>query len=116
VKVAPGLIASNSILRNSLTINDETLKSAPFHPAPFSASFRVGAGAPICLAGCFLVTAGINVPLNLRLDEVNPTDAGAAGEWRNYVARWQPWNHICTIATFLSAACYAIGALIMLSA
>ena len=79
------------------------------HPA----SFWVFVGALLCLAGCFLVTAGINVPLNHRLDQVNPTDPLAAEAWEDYLARWQPWNHVRTIATSLSAVCYAVGGLIM---
>jgi uncharacterized membrane protein len=82
------------------------------HPA----SFWIGAGALICLAGCYLVTAGINVPLNRRLELMNPADSGAAEAWGSYVARWQPWNHVRTIATFAAAACYAVGALKMAGA
>jgi len=77
------------------------------HPA----SFWVAAGALLCLGGCYLVTAGINVPLNRQLDQVDPADPGAAEAWVNYLGRWQPWNHVRTIATFLSAVCFAIGAL-----
>ena len=79
------------------------------HPA----SFWVGAGALLCLVGCYLVTAGINVPLNHQLDEVDPAQPEAHEAWKNYLARWQPWNHVRTIATFLSAVCYAVGALQM---
>lgn len=79
------------------------------HPA----SLWIGAGALLCLIGCYLITAGINVPLNHQLDLVNPTDPQAIEAWGNYLARWQPWNHVRTIATLLSAACYAVGALKM---
>ncbi len=40
------------------------------HPA----SFWVAAGALLCLGGCYLVTAGINVPLNRQLDQVDPAN------------------------------------------
>ena len=76
-------------------------------------SFWVAVGALFCLAGCYLVTAGINIPLNHQLDKVNPAEPQAAEAWKHYVARWQPWNHVRTIATFLSGICFAIGALRM---
>ncbi|MGI9241057.1 MAG: DUF1772 domain-containing protein [Verrucomicrobiales bacterium] len=82
------------------------------HPA----SFWVASGALLCLVGCYLVTAGINVPLNHQLDEVDPVHPQAQEAWKNYLARWQPWNHVRTIATFMSAVCYAIGALQMVGA
>ena len=82
------------------------------HPA----SFWVFAGALLCLVGCYLVTAAISVPLNHRLDQVDPGDPQAAAAWQAYLARWQPWNHVRSISTFLSAACYAIGALEMAGA
>lgn len=82
------------------------------HPA----SGWIVAGALLCLVGCHLVTAGINVPLNQRLDGVDAAGPGAARAWQDYLARWQPWNHVRTLATLLAAACYAIGALKMAGA
>lgn len=79
------------------------------HPA----SLWVVAGALLCLVGCYLVTAGINVPLNHQLDRVDPASAEAAQAWTDYVGRWQPWNHVRTYALLLAAASYAIGALKM---
>ena len=82
------------------------------HPA----SLWIIAGALLCLVGCFLVTASINVPLNHRLDQVDPAGSQAGEAWKTYVARWQPWNHVRTITTFLAAVCYAVGALRMAGA
>ncbi len=81
------------------------------HPA----SPWVASAAALCLAGCYLVTAAVNVPLNHRLDAVDPAASEAAGAWREYVARWLPWNHIRTVATLIAAVLYAVGALVMVS-
>ncbi|MGB6221383.1 MAG: anthrone oxygenase family protein [Haloferula sp.] len=82
------------------------------HPA----SSWIVAGALLCLIGCFLVTASINVPLNHQLDKVDPSAANAAEAWKDYLTRWQPWNHVRTIATLMAAAAYAVGALKMAGA
>ena len=82
------------------------------HPA----SAWVVAGALLCLIGCILVTASINVPLNHRLDRVDPAGPQAGEAWKTYVARWQPWNHVRTITTLLAASCYAVAALKMAGA
>jgi uncharacterized membrane protein len=79
------------------------------HPA----SVWIIGGALLCLVGCYLVTAGINVPLNHQLDKVNSAEPEAAAAWKSYLSRWQPWNHVRTVATLLAAACYTIGSLIM---
>ena len=50
-----------------------------------------------------------------QLDTVDPAAQGATRAWKDYVARWQPWNHVRTIATLLSAALYAVAALVMAS-
>ena len=83
---------------------------------PHPASGWVASGAVVLLVGLYLITAAINVPLNNRLDAVDANGAEAAGAWRRYVSRWQPWNHVRTAACLLSAACYAMGALVMAGA
>lgn len=75
------------------------------HPA----SPWIMAGALLYLLGCFVVTAVFNVPLNHQLDTVNAGDPGAATAWADYVSGWQPWNHVRTIATLLSAAAYLVA-------
>lgn len=77
----------------------------------YPASAWVAAGAMLCLVACHLVTAGINVPLNHRLDRIDPASPEAAAAWKGYIARWQPWNHVRTLASILAAACHVIGAL-----
>ncbi len=48
------------------------------------------------LVGVFVVTVAYNVPLNDRL-------AVAPDFWPQYVSSWQPWNHVRTVASILSA-------------
>ena len=77
------------------------------HPA----SLWAVAGAALFLAGCIVVTATVNVPLNNRLDAADPTSPQSADLWQRYVARWQPWNHLRTAACLLASACFAVAAL-----
>ena len=57
--------------------------------------------AGLTLAACLLylvgavgVTGAGNVPLNNKLDNVDPGSAGAAGEWSDYLGPWMAWNHV----------------------
>jgi uncharacterized membrane protein len=61
--------------------------------------------AAIYLAGCFVVTAAANVPLNNRLaSAADPLDA-----WRRYAEPWVAWNHVRTAASTAAAALCAVG-------
>ena len=75
------------------------------HPASV---WALGGGA-LYLAGCFLVTACFNVPLNNMLAAVNPMDPGSVNLWMEYVAKWVPWNHVRTVTTLLASAAYIIA-------
>ena len=77
------------------------------HPA----SIWMIAGALLYLIGCFLVTAAFNVPLNDQLDAVDAAAPSAGEAWIHYVSNWQPWNHVRTVTTLLSAGCYLVAAL-----
>jgi len=75
------------------------------HPA----SAWLLAGSVLYLAGGFLVTAACNVPLNDALAGVDPLNPQSIAVWRDYVARWTPWNHVRTVASFLAAAAFSVG-------
>ncbi|MGD7653583.1 MAG: DUF1772 domain-containing protein [Verrucomicrobiales bacterium] len=77
------------------------------HPS----SIWITTGSATLLIGLYLVTAAINVPLNHWLDTVNPAAPDAATAWNEYVTKWQPWNHLRTIASLVAAICFATGAL-----
>lgn len=62
-----------------------------------------GAGAPLVgsalyLIGVIGVTMVCNVPQNDALAAIDPTSADAARAWGDYLARWQPWNHVRTVS------------------
>ncbi|WP_433556600.1 DUF1772 domain-containing protein [Pseudonocardia xinjiangensis] len=78
--------------------------------APFSAQHATAwivVGAVLHVVGSFLVTAVWNVPLNIRLDAVDP-DA-AAGTWSEYLVRWTAWNHVRTVLCTASTTALALA-------
>jgi uncharacterized membrane protein len=70
------------------------------------------AAGSVYVAGMFLCTMFFNVPLNNRLDAIDPASPDAEPVWRHYLARWTPWNHVRTIASAIACALYiaSIGA------
>lgn len=72
--------------------------------------------AIVYLAGAFLLTILVNVPMNEALAIATiPTDPGQARTlWQNYSGPWTLWNHVRTVASFASLllvgwALYAAG-------
>lgn len=60
----------------------------------------IGAGALIYIAGAFIPTASINVPMNIALETYTPPLLPGDAEviWNAYSPRWQFWNIMRTIA------------------
>lgn len=59
-----------------------------------------------------IITVAFNVPLNNRLDAVDPgglSAADAAREWRAYLGPWTVWNHVRCITALLGAALLVVG-------
>jgi uncharacterized membrane protein len=75
-----------------------------------AASWLALAGAVAYLVGAVGVTMACNVPLNERIDRVDPDGPATAEEWRHYYGRWCAWNHVRTI-TSLAATAGMIAAL-----
>jgi uncharacterized membrane protein len=74
-------------------------------------SWWVLIGAIFGIVGA-MITVIFNVPLNNRLDTVNPDGlsmADAAREWQAYFSTWTAWNHARTITSFLGAALLLLG-------
>lgn len=63
-------------------------------------------GAGLYLIGTIALTAVWSVPLNDALATVDPTGAGAAGEWAHYLSRWTAANHVRTVAALGAAAAF----------
>jgi uncharacterized membrane protein len=60
----------------------------------------------------FAVTMAFNVPLNDRLDAVDPTALAATDalrEWQAYLVPWTAWNHVRTVAPLLGSVLMLVG-------
>ncbi|HKZ14304.1 MAG TPA: anthrone oxygenase family protein [Solirubrobacterales bacterium] len=62
------------------------------------------AGAAIYLIGIVGVTMLGNVPLNERIDRVDPDGPTAAEEWRRYYGPWCALNHVRTVSGLAATA------------
>jgi uncharacterized membrane protein len=67
------------------------------------------AGCVLYLVGAIGVTIAFNVPLNNRLAKLHSRDAGAAGFWDQYLARWTAWNHVRTVAALVAATLLTVA-------
>jgi uncharacterized membrane protein len=68
------------------------------------------AGVGFYVVGVFLCTMAFNVPLNIRLEAVSPSEAVASGTWKQYLSVWTGWNHIRTLAALAASAAFAFAA------
>ncbi|MBS1696404.1 MAG: DUF1772 domain-containing protein [Actinobacteria bacterium] len=69
------------------------------------------AGAVAGLLG-LIVTVAFNVPLNNRLDAVDPaalTPAETARQWQQYLSSWIAWNHVRTATGGAAGALMLLG-------
>jgi uncharacterized membrane protein len=76
-----------------------------------SAAMMLGAAALIYLIGGLGLTAMVNVPMNEALAAAAiPADAAGARQlWSDYSGRWQAFNQIRTLASFLSFGLAAVA-------
>jgi len=68
------------------------------------------AGGVLYVAGMFVVTATLNVPLNNALAAVDPGSAEGATLWTTYLRDWTLWNHVRTL-TSLAASLLFVAAI-----
>ena len=69
------------------------------------------AGAVLAVVAA-VVTIAFNVPLNNRLDALQPATmsaADAAREWQAYLGPWTAWNHVRTVAPLLGSVLMLVG-------
>ena len=69
------------------------------------------AGAVMGIAAA-AITMMFNVPLNIRLDAVNPEEVSvteAARQWQAYFVSWTAWNHVRSATGVLAAILMLIG-------
>jgi uncharacterized membrane protein len=73
------------------------------------ASMWVLAGGVLYIAGCFLVTMLLNVPLNDAIAKANPTSPEGEALWTTYLDKWTMWNTVRTIASLAASAAFMIA-------
>ncbi len=77
----------------------------------FPGAGMVCAAGVIYFVGMFVCTALFNVPLNDRLDAIDPSGADLA-LWADYLVRWTRWSHVRTVASMVAAGLCIAAALI----
>ena len=78
-----------------------------------AAGYLLIPGGLIHIIGSFIVTIVANVPLNNRLDVVDPKSSTGRQMWEEYDTKWVPWNHVRTVAAFIAVCCLSIGLLLI---
>lgn len=63
----------------------------------------------IYLVGMFICTMTLNIPLNNRLDAVDPKSKEGAEVWEVYLEKWTLRNHIRTVASTLAAVLFVLA-------
>lgn len=59
----------------------------------------LAAAGTLYVIGVFVITAAGNVPMNKRLDAMDPDDHDAAAYWKRYLVVWTRWNHLRVLAS-----------------
>lgn len=68
-------------------------------------------GALIYLGGVIVLTMTLHVPMNEALARLEPQPAESATYWTYYLQRWTQWNHVRSVAGFLSGGAFIMAAL-----
>ncbi len=63
----------------------------------------------------FLMTIMGNVPMNNRLDSLDPASAEAAAYWKLYGRRWTRLNHVRSFGSLLTALVYLVGGIALIT-
>lgn len=73
----------------------------------------IAAGGATYLVGVFLVTVVFNVPMNKRLDAMDPASESAVTYWTEYLTTWTRWNHVRTAASTGATLLLIVGVLLL---
>lgn len=76
-----------------------------------TAAVLIVAAAAIYLPSTLFMTMLGNVPMNNRLDRVDPASAEGTEYWAHYVRRWTTLNHFRTLGCIVTGTLYALAAL-----
>ena len=71
-----------------------------------TASFLAITAGATYTVGMLLCTVFLNVPLNNKLDAVEPESDQGKEVWEHYLKNWSRWNHIRTVSCALSSGLY----------
>ena len=66
-------------------------------------------GSGLYLVGVMFITMRFNVPMNNRLDALEPKNPNSEPYWKAYLIRWTRWNHIRSVASLLGTAALILG-------
>ena len=76
-----------------------------------TAAVLIVAAAAVYLPSALFMTILGNVPMNNRLERVDPASAEAAEYWAHYVSRWTALNHFRMLGCIVTGTLYALAAL-----
>lgn len=62
------------------------------------------------LAGAFVLTLVVHVPMNNALAATDSASLDAAARWASYRVRWTAWNHVRTVAALAAAVLLTLTA------
>jgi len=74
-----------------------------------SSSALILIGSLVYLAGMFVVTVAINVPLNEGLARVDPSAPGVAATWARFAEAWVMWNHVRALASIIPCVIFTVA-------
>jgi len=74
------------------------------------------AASSVYLTSVFLVTILGNVPMNKRLDRMDPESVEAAVYWQTYRRVWTRFNHVRTVGSAATAALFLLAVPVFSSA
>ena len=79
------------------------------------AQIQLIAAAVVYVTSVFLMTLFGNVPMNNKLESLDPVSDEAAAYWRIYGRRWTRLNHFRSIGSIVTAGLYLFAALSLIS-
>lgn len=80
-----------------------------------TARFMILIAAVVYLPSVFLMTLLGNVPMNNRLDRMNPRAEEAQAYWRVYGRNWTTLNHVRSLGSVATACLYAVAGLSLIT-
>ena len=71
--------------------------------------------AAVYLPSVFLVTVLGNVPMNKKLEKMDPHSLRAVDYWNEYGVKWTRLNHLRTLGSIFTAGLYLIAAISLIA-